>query len=99
LAKAGGDRKHRHVGEMRRKLPSQGIELLWGEGADSPLGFAKQLEPRHSIDPFPLATGAAKDGPNERQIAIGRSGSPDLLAVELDAVDQRSVDLVEKFAS
>lgn len=74
LAKTGDDREHRHVGEVGRKLPSQGIELLWGQGADSTLGFTKQLEPRHSIDPLPLAAGAAKNCPNERQVAVRTIG-------------------------
>jgi hypothetical protein len=44
-------------------------------------------------------TCAPQDGADQREVAVRRPGTGDLLAVELDAIDQRSVDLVELLVS
>ena len=99
LPQPRGDREQRHVGEVLGQFLAEALELQWAERTNAAFGFPEQVELWHPVDPFPFAIGTAKDGTDQREVAVRGSCRRDLLALELDAIDQRSVDLVEVLAS
>lgn len=98
LAQSRRYREDGHVREMRRQLLKQSLKLPWGEGADPAFGLPKELDLRDAIDPLQVVAGAPQDRPDQRQLAARRRPAGDLLSLEFDAVDQRSIDLIELLA-